>query len=677
MSDYAEFRDIFLEELGEQIDEMEEELLRLEQQGATAEGIQRLFRVAHTIKGSSAAMGYEELKDLTHEWEHLLDMLRRKEMGLSRELGHLFFECLDSIKVMQGAIIRNAALSPALHIAARLREYTTKPASVKHCHSGQPEWPEEAVSFINNYSRDGENLPWAEIVLADDCLMKMARISVIDLKLRGVCEVLWSEPKLESTEDEEPGGRIRWLLAPGTPLEQVASILESQFEVASSATGEISPDEDYGEFEALPIPSGETPCPTNESGDHTENHGSTAADKKQSNQTIRVKVERLEEVMNLLGELVIDQTRMKQASLSLKRQYGSSEALDGMGEITDHLSRLIGELQENVMKVRMLPIEQLLNRFPRMVRDLALTLGKDVDLVVEGGDTELDRTLIEEIGDPLIHLIRNAVDHGIELPEKRIAAGKPAKGIVKIRAAHEDNQVVIAISDDGGGIDPAALRRSAFAKGIISEEEAGMLDEFKSLRLIFQPGFSTATAVSDISGRGVGMDIVRTDIERLNGRIDIDTTLGKGTTFIIRLPLTLAITTGLLVKASDQRFVLPMSSVVEIVRVDLSDLQMIKGSPVLAIRNQLLPLVWLHDLFGYPRELKTGVKTPVVVIASAEQKMAVCVDELLGNQEVVIKSLGSYVGKVPCISGATILGNGKIALILETGGLFRKANGII
>lgn len=677
MSDYAEFRDIFLEELGEQIDEMEEELLQLEQKGATAEGIQRLFRVAHTIKGSSAAMGYEELKDLTHEWEHLLDMMRRNELGMSRELGHLFFECLDSIKVMQGDIIRNTPLSSAVQIAGRLRGYTTEPNGDKHGIPDQPEWPEEAVSLINNYSRAGEHLPWAEIVLADDCLMKMARISVIDLKLRGICEVLWSEPRLEGTDAEEPEGRVRWLLAPGTPLDQVVSILESQFEVASSTTGEIAAGEGSANTETMFSESSDAAFAQSDAGYHPESNSSSAADKKQSSQTIRVKVERLEEVMNLLGELVIDQTRMKQASLSLKRQYGSSEALDGMSEITDHLSRLIGELQENVMKVRMLPIEQLLNRFPRMVRDLALTLGKDVDLVVEGGDTELDRTLIEEIGDPLIHLIRNAVDHGIELPEKRIAAGKPAKGVVKIRASHEDNQVVIAISDDGGGIDPASLRRSAFAKGIISEEEVSMLDEFKSLRLIFQPGFSTATAVSDISGRGVGMDIVRTDIERLNGRIDIDTTLGKGTTFIIRLPLTLAITTGLLVKASDQRFVLPMSAVVEIVRVDLSDLQMIKGSPVLAIRNQLLPLVWLNDLFGYPRGLMTGGKTPVVVIASAEQKMAVCVDELLGNQEVVIKSLGSYVGKVPCISGATILGNGKIALILETGGLFRKANGII
>jgi two-component system chemotaxis sensor kinase CheA len=677
MSDYAEYRDIFLEELSEQIDEMEEELLRLEQQGATAEGIQRLFRVAHTIKGSSAAMGYEELKDLTHEWEHLLDMLRRKELVMTRELDHLFFECLDSIKDMQGNIIRNTALSSSVQIAARLKAYTTQGKTEQSSRPEQPEWPGDAVALINQYGRDGDRLQWAEIVLVDDCLMKMARISVIDLKLRGICEVLWSEPKLDDSDAEEPAGRIRWLLAPGTPLDQVASILESQFEVASSTTGEVAALDDYTGSDALTSKSGEVAFLQSELEDRPEGNSLPAADKKHSSQTIRVKVERLEEVMNLLGELVIDQTRMKQASLTLKRQYGSSEALEGMVEITDHLSRLVGELQENVMKVRMLPIEQLLNRFPRMVRDLALTLGKDVDLVVEGGDTELDRTLIEEIGDPLIHLIRNAVDHGIELPEKRIAAGKPAKGVVRIRASHEDNQVVIAISDDGAGIDPAALRRSAFAKGVISEEEAAMLDEFKSLRLIFQPGFSTATAVSDISGRGVGMDIVRTDIERLNGRIDIDTALGKGTTFIIRLPLTLAITTGLLVKASDQRFILPMSSVVEIVRVDLSELQMIKGSPVLAIRNQLLPLVWLHDLFGYSRGAGNGGKVPVVVIASAEQKMAVCVDELLGNQEVVIKSLGAYVGKVPCISGATILGNGKIALILETGGLFKKANGFI
>lgn len=672
MSDYAEFKDIFLEELSEQIDELEEELLHMEQHGAREEGIKRLFRIAHTIKGSSAAMGYEEMKHLTHEWEHLLDMLRQKELDMSPELTQLFFECLDIIKDMQAAILRDRPLSSpaASRIVERLREHAGNGKAAPCEPPNAQDWPEDAMDILRSFEGEADQPIWAEIVLTDDCMMKIARISVIDIKLRGICEVLWCEPKLDKTSEDEPKGRIRWLLAPGTDASQVASLLESQYEVVSAAMGEIETGSGWMEESAAAIQIADGNAAETE-------RGLPASDKKQSGQTIRVKVERLEDVMNLLGELVIDQTRMKQASLTLKRQFGSAEAVEDLGEITDHLARLIGALQENVMKVRMLPIEQLLNRFPRMVRDLALTLGKDVDFVLEGGDTELDRTLIEEIGDPLIHLIRNALDHGIEMPEKRVVAGKPAKGKIKIRAAHEDNQVVIAISDDGAGIDPAALRRTAVRKGVISEDESELLDEFKSLRLIFQPGFSTAAEVSDISGRGVGMDIVRTDIERLNGRIDIDTRQGFGTTFTIRLPLTLAITTGLLVKASDQRFVLPMSSVVEIVRVDLSELQMVKGAPVLAIRNQLLPLIWLHDLFGFPRVERQSGKTPVVVIASAEQRMAVCVDELLGNQEVVIKSLGTYVGKVPCISGATILGNGKIALILETGSMFRKANGVI
>ncbi|KQN97101.1 chemotaxis protein CheA [Paenibacillus sp. Leaf72] len=682
MFDNSEFRQVFLEELEEQIMTMEEEILSLEKQGSHSEGIQRLFRAAHTIKGSSAAMGYMELKQLTHEWEHLLDMLRNEELEMTRELTNLFFQCLDFIKDLQNSIIHEELLpdpSAVIKELGRFSKANTESVAAAKESAGEA-LPEEAEQLLREYIHSGQTVYTITVKLTEDCMMKLARISIIDISLRAFGEVLWNEPNMKLVQDDQDIHAIRWLIAtqevePDALELAVAGLMDVQ-SVRVEAAMPSQPEAETAavlelEQENVDMLPGFAVSVAQDEADKTQQ---SKASVKQ--QTIRVNVERLENVLDLLGELVIDQTRLKQAIQTLHQAYGYSETMDDLGEISDHLSRLIGSLQENVLKVRMLPIEQLFSRFPRMVRDLAQTLNKSVDLQMVGGDTELDRTLIEEVGDPMIHLIRNAVDHGIEMPEERVKCGKPEQGTVRISAAHEDNQVVVVVEDDGGGIDTNKLRKSAVAKGVITAEEAALLDEHKALRLIFHPGFSTASQLSDVSGRGVGMDIVRTDIERLGGIIDIDTSVGVGTKFTIRLPLTLAITTGLLVKASDQTFILPMSAVVEIIRVDTSTLKMIKGSPVIKIRNQIVPFVWLHEMFGYTRTEGRPDKIPVVMIGRAEQRLAIAVDQLLGNQEVVIKTLGSYVGKVDGISGATILGNGRIALILEIGGIMKKASGI-
>ncbi|MCY9597721.1 chemotaxis protein CheA, partial [Paenibacillus chitinolyticus] len=399
-----------------------------------------------------------------------------------------------------------------------------------------------------------------------------------------------------------------------------------------------------------------------------------SAPAKAKSPTIRVSVERLEHLMNLVGELVIDQTRIHQVERTQRRRF-ADETVDELGHIADHLSRIIGDLQESVMKTRMLPIEQLFNRFPRMIRDLSRMLGKEIELVLEGKDTELDRTLIEEIADPLIHLIRNAVDHGIEKPEVRTLSGKTAGGVLTIRAAHEDNQVVIYVQDDGAGIDPARMIRSALQKGVITQEEAGQLSEREAVELIFRPGFSTASTVSDVSGRGVGMDIVRSHIEKLNGLIDIETRLGQGTCFKIKLPLTLAIIVGLQVKLGGRTFIVPMSNIAEIVRVNPDEIRSIQGQSVIVLRNQVIPVARLHDYFQIPYTANTGSHIPLVIVGSAEKRLALAVDELIGNQEIVIKSLGPYIGKVDGIAGATILGDGNVALILEIASIIGRTGG--
>lgn len=401
---------------------------------------------------------------------------------------------------------------------------------------------------------------------------------------------------------------------------------------------------------------------------------SASAAGKSKAQTIRVSVERLDDLMNLVGELVIDQTRIHQVARTQRRRF-QDDTVGELGHIADHLSRIIGDLQESVMKARMLPIEQLMGRFPRMIRDLSRDLGKELELVMEGQDTELDRTLIEEIADPLIHLIRNAVDHGLERPEIREQAGKPRQGLLRIRAAHEDNQVVICVEDDGAGIDPVKMRSSSVKKGILSQEEADALGDREAIDLIFRPGFSTAQQVSDVSGRGVGMDIVASHIERLNGMIDIESTLGRGTTFKIKLPLTLAIIVGLLVKCGGQTLIIPMSNIAEIVRIPASEIRSVRGQPVVLIRNQAIPVMDIRDKFGGSQAAGEQKHIPLVIIGSAEKRLALTVDELIGNQEVVIKSLGSYIGKVDGIAGATILGDGNVALILEISALFGRAAG--
>jgi two-component system chemotaxis sensor kinase CheA len=344
---------------------------------------------------------------------------------------------------------------------------------------------------------------------------------------------------------------------------------------------------------------------TSEAQERTVQDEQSPAAKSKQSPTIRVNVERLEHMMKPGCELVNDRTRIHQVERALSRRF-SDESVNELRQISDHLSRIIGELQESVMKARMLPIEQLFNRFPRMIRDLSRDLGKEIELAIEGKDTELDRTLIEEIADPLIHLIRNAVDHGIEMPEKRQQSDKLPKGRLSIRAADEYNQVVLYVENDGAGIDPNKMKKSALNKGVITAEEAEQLSDSEAIQLIFRPGFSTAAVVSDVSGRGVGMDIVRSHIEKLNGLIDIETKLGQGTQFKIKLPLTLAIIVGLLVKLNEQTLIIPMSN----------------------------------------------------IAGSAEKRLALAVDELIGNQEIVIKSLGSYVGKVHSIAGSTILGDG-------------------
>jgi two-component system, chemotaxis family, sensor kinase CheA len=664
----SEYLEVFMEELEEQLQLMDDEILKLEQDGESEEVIQSLFRAAHTLKGSSAAMGFEEMKQLTHEMEHLLDQVRSDKLSVSGPLIDLLFQSLDVLNQLKISIGNSELVAPDITgLVQKLNSFSESDSKQEPPVTAgeKPELSMDTILRVQEAQEHGFTVSWITVFIHPDCAIRGARALVIRSNLSGWGDVLLSVPEIEEIDEQsaEPL-HLFYLFAGNQDPQQLLSQVAGLIDVADAAV------------EPLPVSEVQWFKPPAPEPAQATSVSPSASQEPHKSQTIRVNVERLDHLMNLVGELVIHQTRIKQIE-RLQKQQSSEETMNELALISDHISRTVGDLQESVMKARMLPIEQLFNRFPRMVRDLSRSLNKQIELIIEGKETELDRTLIEEIADPLIHLIRNAVDHGIESPSERTQAGKSPAGRLRLRALHEDNQVVIYVEDDGAGINPARMKESALKKGIIASEEAEGLSDREAIELIFRPGFSTAGAVSDISGRGVGMDIVKSHIEKLNGIIDIETAVGQGTCFKIKLPLTLAIIVGLLVKLNEQTFVIPMSSISEIVRVPVTEIQKVNGQSVILLREKVIPVVWLHEYFQYQTLQSQGKHVQLVVIGSAEKRFALAVDELMGNQEVVIKSLGTFIGKVDCIAGATILGDGKVALILEASSIYRKITGNI
>jgi two-component system, chemotaxis family, sensor kinase CheA len=687
--DMSAFLGIFLDEVEEQLQILDEEILVLEKDPRGKETIQKIFRAAHTLKGSSAAMGFVHMKELTHAMENVFDGIRHEQIQVDVPLINVIFECIDYLKSMKEAIVNgrktNPDLGPLLHKLedikgnkdransreGELEEAVGVPAPVLQGWKLE----EHQAAAIRASLAEGYRAMVIDICLSSHAPMKSVRTLLVHNNLKEVGEIIAAFPPINEMEDQ--GAEIDhpiFILVTPSSRQEVLHILEqiSELEAVSIQliTEQNLPGLSLGQERTSRDRSAEHDAVVrSEMGNTPQGDGGRI----KVNPTVRVDVDRLEALMNLVGELVIDQTRL----VEVKNRFVSGETLeddkDILSDVTNHLTRVITELQEGMMKTRMLPIEQLFNRLPRVVRDVALKAGKDIELVIEGKETELDRTLIEEIGDPLIHLLRNAVDHGIERPDDRAASGKPRKGRLLLKAAHEENNIMITIRDDGKGMDPAKIKQSAVSKGMLTEEEAERLSDRDAIFLIFQSGFSTAEKVTDISGRGVGMDIVRTHIEKLNGVIDIDSTPGEGTTFTIKLPLTLAIIRSLLVKLSEQTFSVPLVNVLEIMNLSHDEVKMVKNREVAVVRGRVLPLVRMHKQLGLTEEKKESKKRIlVVVIGLAEKRVGLIVEKTLANQEVVIKSLGKFLGNPPYLSGATILGDGNVALILDVGSIVKE-----
>ncbi len=690
---------VFLDELEEKIQVLNENILLLEREGGSEEVLQEIFRAAHTIKGSSAVMGYDKMAELTHEMENLFDLLRKGILPVTREIVDALFTALDTLHALRDEILGQAAdvdVEGAIEALRSCREAAMEAegapgnglsAVEKGQNGGEGRFELTAAEeeVIREAEVRGFAAYWVAVRLEPGTQMKQVRAFLVFENLQQAGEVIASRPSAENLQEGRFGDSFALVLLTREDPDRVRNLLMSIAEVAevsveriilpAEPAGMAGPAEEGREEEAAAKSSflvGRT-SKTAEAAASAQAAARTGASEVRAVQTVRVDVQRLDTLMNLVGELVIDRTRLNRFAEIFESRFGgeSGDMVDTLNEISSHLGQITGDLQEHIMKARMLPVAQVFNRFPRMVRDLAQKLGKEINFIVEGHETELDRNVIEVIGDPLIHLIRNAIDHGIEPPDERAARGKPPAGTLVLKASYMENHIIITVQDDGRGIDPQILRERAVERGLLDREASARLSDREALNLIFLSGFSTAEEVSDLSGRGVGMDIVRNQIENINGTVDVESTPGRGTTFTIRLPLTLAIIDALMVEVAGEQFALPLSHVVETLSIKPSEIKKVKHSEVILVRGSILPLVRLSEVFGLPGGGE-GERLFVVVLSAGERRFGAVVDALLGELEIVIKSLGSFLGKVPCISGATILGDGQVALIVDVRSLVKE-----
>ena len=640
MDDMKEIMEDFLIEAFELIEQIDHDLVELEANPEDLELLNRIFRVAHTVKGSSSFLNFDVLTELTHHMEDVLNKARKGELKITPDIMDVVLESVDMMKGLLESIRDNGSDSAAgidiKNICVRLTQIS------------EGEAPSAAA--------EAPAAPSPEPVKEPE---------PVTPAVEAAPEV--SDAELSKLSDSEVEAEIERLLK--------VRKAEDQARRASKGIAPKSPEEIAPAASAASAPAPK-PAPSRERDADKKVPAASSNSAVAQEQTIRVEVKRLDHLMNLIGELVLGKNRLLKIYDDVEERYEGEKFLEELNQVVSSLSLVTTDIQLAVMKTRMLPIAKVFNKFPRMIRDLSRDLGKQIDLEISGEETELDKSIVEEIGDPLVHIIRNSCDHGIEDPETRKAMGKPEKGLVQLKAYNEGNHIVVEIVDDGKGLDADMLKSKSIEKGIITEREADAMSEKEAFGLIFRPGFSTAAKVTNVSGRGVGMDVVKTNIEKLNGIIDIESEVGKGTVMKLKIPLTLAIIQSLLVGTQEEFYAIPLASVLETVRVPIDDIYTIDGKNVLRLRDEVLSLVRLSDVFGVEKVFDGGDHTYVVIIGVAEAKLGIIVDTLVGQEEIVIKSMGDYLQNIPGIAGATIRGDGRVTLIIDVGAMMEMAKDI-
>ncbi|GAB0053330.1 chemotaxis histidine kinase/response regulator CheAY2 [Helicobacter pylori] len=655
MDDLQEIMEDFLIEAFEMNEQLDQDLVELEHNPEDLDLLNRIFRVAHTIKGSSSFLNLNILTHLTHNMEDVLNRARKGEIKITPDIMDVVLRSIDLMKTLlvtirdTGSDTNNGKENEIEEAVKQLQAITSQNLENAKETSGTKEAPqkenkEEAKEEIKE---NKAKAPTAEDFASDNPLA--------------------DEPDLDYTNmsAEEVEAEIERLLNKRQEADK-----ERRAQKKQEAKQEVTPTKETPKTETPKTPKTETKAKAK--ADTEENKAPSIG----VEQTVRVDVRRLDHLMNLIGELVLGKNRLIRIYSDVEERYDGEKFLEELNQVVSSISAVTTDLQLAVMKTRMQPVGKVFNKFPRMVRDLSRELGKSIELIIEGEETELDKSIVEEIGDPLIHIIRNSCDHGIEPLEERRRLNKPETGKVQLSAYNEGNHIVIKISDDGKGLDPVMLKEKAIEKGVISERDAEGMSDREAFNLIFKPGFSTAKVVSNVSGRGVGMDVVKTNIEKLNGIIEIDSEVGVGTTQKLKIPLTLAIIQALLVGVQEEYYAIPLSSVLETVRISQDEIYTVDGKSVLRLRDEVLSLVRLSDIFKVDAILESNSDVYVVIIGLADQKIGVIVDYLIGQEEVVIKSLGYYLKNTRGIAGATVRGDGKITLIVDVGAMMDMAKSI-
>ncbi len=658
MDDLQEIMEDFLIEAFEMNEQLDQDLVELEHNPEDLDLLNRIFRVAHTIKGSSSFLNLNILTHLTHNMEDVLNRARKGEIKITPDIMDVVLRSIDLMKTLlvtirdTGSDTNNGKENEIEEAVKQLQAITSQ--NLEGAKEGTKEVPKKENEKEAKKEAKKEN---TEENQENKAKSPTAENSASDNPLA-------DEPDLDYTNmsAEEVEAEIERLLNKRQEADKERRAQKKQ---------EAKPKQEVA-------PKTETPkAPKTET--KTKAKADTEKNKAPSigvEQTVRVDVRRLDHLMNLIGELVLGKNRLIRIYGDVEERYDGEKFLEELNQVVSSISAVTTDLQLAVMKTRMQPVGKVFNKFPRMVRDLSRELGKSIELIIEGEETELDKSIVEEIGDPLIHIIRNSCDHGIEPLEERRRLNKPETGKVQLSAYNEGNHIVIKISDDGKGLDPVMLKEKAIEKGVISERDAEGMSDREAFNLIFKPGFSTAKVVSNVSGRGVGMDVVKTNIEKLNGIIEIDSEVGVGTTQKLKIPLTLAIIQALLVGVQEEYYAIPLSSVLETVRISQDEIYTVDGKSVLRLRDEVLSLVRLSDIFKVDAILESNSDVYVVIIGLADQKIGVIVDYLIGQEEVVIKSLGYYLKNTRGIAGATVRGDGKITLIVDVGAMMDMAKSI-
>lgn len=717
--DVSQYLEIFLDETNEHLQSLNTQILNLEQNPEDSDTINEIFRAAHSLKGMAGTMGYKRMQNLTHDMENVFSEVRAGNIKVGPEMIDTLFQCLDALQEYTDNIKNssdegtndNEPLIKLLNDFLNKKDSEPAPAAKAPAASGKAEdkasgasdkwnhikYDDSQVKVIHEAIKSGMNVYGINVTVRESCILKAARAFLVlkAIEEKGG-EIIVSDPSSQDIEDEKFDLDFTLIVIAECPIETIIKAAADVSEIDKVVGDALDIDKIHVEDDEVPdggdAPAQETPAAETVKAGETSAQTAPAqpaaqptpaapapaaqapaakpAERKPGkpvvNRTIRVDIEKLDSLMNLVSELIIAKNSIVSASAE---SVAASGANTDFNEKIEYLESVTTNLHESVMKVRMVPIESTVQKFPRMIRDLNKKLGKKMELYMTGEDTELDRTVVDEIGDPLMHLLRNSADHGIESAVVRAQRGKPETGSIFLDAYQEGNNVIIEVRDDGNGIDVEAVKNKAVEKGVVTPEQAAVMADKDAINLLFHPGFSTAKEITDVSGRGVGLDVVKSKIEALSGEVSVKSVLGEGSTWTIRLPLTLAIIQTLMVVVGGEKYAISLGSIETIETIPRGDIKYVENREVINLRGQVLPLIRLCELIDVESKCPDDANLTVVIVKKGDKMAGIVVDELKGQQEIVIKSLGKYIKQVKFISGATILGDGEVALILDTNAL--------